>query len=352
MGKGKKTTPNTPASKTPAGPSCGTLDAFLLPPDPTDGDQACSKMAAAAVASSSPPVAPDEGTLQRLEALLHTLPTREDIHRLIATVQDTFKADLAEVRGEISDLETRLTVMEARTDTCTHVDNTEHSISTMRRRIDDLENRSRRHNIRVRGIRESVINVKARLVSIFNMLLGEEAVSTADIDRAHRALRAPQNPPAPPRDVICHLPNYQLKAAIMDKARTRRVWHFKDDELELYHDLSPYTLLARRSLRPVTALLREANMPYRWGHPFSLQVRIDNRLHSIFSPSDVPRFLEALRFPPTEVQNWEVDQPYMSPPLEGGRPQRPPRAARKSRDVLPDRCSSRTASAAGSDGAD
>uniref|UniRef100_A0A8C5MRW7 Uncharacterized protein n=1 Tax=Leptobrachium leishanense TaxID=445787 RepID=A0A8C5MRW7_9ANUR len=308
----------------------------------------------AGATAPDPPLLEDSegGTLRHLEAFMHTLPTREDLSRLIDSVQATFRTEIAEVRGEISGIESRLTVMETRAGACTHAERHESSFSTMRRRLDDLENRSRRQNIRIRGIRETVHNVKARLISFFNMLLGEDAITAADIDRAHRALRAPQHPPAPPRDIICHLPNYQLKAAIMDKARTRRSWRYKDDNIELYHDLSPYTLLARRSLRPVTNLLREANIPYRWGHPFSLQVRTDNRLHSILSPRDVPQFLEALGFPPTEVPNWEVNHPFMPPPLEHGRPQRPMRPARRPRDASMDRPPPGNGSTSGAEAAD
>lgn len=73
-------------------------------------------------------------------------------------------------------------------------------ITTTHSQIEDLNNRGRRHNIRIRGVLESVStdNIRPALSTIFNNLIDRPEQSPTDFDRAHRALRprAPDgNPP-------------------------------------------------------------------------------------------------------------------------------------------------------------
>lgn len=66
----------------------------------------------------------------------------------------------------------------------------------MNRQLEDLDNRGRRHNIRVRGIPESVEpgNIVSALQYVFNELLEHQTDTHIDFDRAHRALRATAPP--------------------------------------------------------------------------------------------------------------------------------------------------------------
>lgn len=74
----------------------------------------------------------------------------------------------------------------------------------MNRQIEDLDNRRRRHNIRVRGIPESITpeQIRPALSSIFNGLLDRPKASPIEYDRAHRALRPRVPDNNPPRDII------------------------------------------------------------------------------------------------------------------------------------------------------
>ncbi|CAH2223738.1 Hypothetical predicted protein [Pelobates cultripes] len=91
-------------------------------------------------------------------------------------------------------------------------------------------------------------------------------------------------------------------------------------QVSLFNDLSPYTLDARRALRPVTAALRDHNIVYKWGFPFALLARRQDTWIAARWPEEVPRFLEELNLPPIPVTNWVLSQPGPAP-----RPQRVPR---------------------------
>uniref|UniRef100_A0A8C5MG70 Transposase n=1 Tax=Leptobrachium leishanense TaxID=445787 RepID=A0A8C5MG70_9ANUR len=284
--------------------------------------------------------------LERLIADLPTraeLPTRTDFKDMLDQMQAAMGREIAEVRAELSAVDTRVARLEeaaASHASCTTTPDlpTNQRLSDMQRRLDDLENRSRRHNIRVRGVHEGVTEVKDFLLGAFTHILGCPNLPYSAIDRAHRALRPRAvTDSAPPRDIICHIPDFALKEAILLKARIRRKWRFANESFELFQDLSPHTLTARRELRPITQLLREADIPYRWGFPFSLQVRRNNKLIAIRTPLDVAPFLAELNLPPTEVPDWEHLSgmtPSAEKPAGPPRPRKSPRKGRRAEDQL------------------
>uniref|UniRef100_A0A8C5PN54 Uncharacterized protein n=1 Tax=Leptobrachium leishanense TaxID=445787 RepID=A0A8C5PN54_9ANUR len=308
MGRGKRPQLVESRPGTPRRSAAGRLDSYFGPQPPTtQGGDDSSDMASSA---SSPEYSlPDLGAAtQRIERLLADMPTRADIQSLVAEVREKLQQDIAEVRGEVSIMDTRLTRLE-------QVANTPHEAaitgslqhSEVWRRIDDLDNRSRRQNLRIRGVPEEVSDAHIYLPGLFNHLLGSERVTAADLPRAHRALRPPPTSSTmPPRDLICFFADFSLKEAIYLKARACRTWSYDGGTIEIFYDISPTTLQARRALRPVTQALSEAQIPYRWGYPFSLSARVDNVAHLLRTPSDVPRFTAALGLPDVRVPDWEM----------------------------------------------
>ncbi|CAH2301246.1 Hypothetical predicted protein [Pelobates cultripes] len=173
----------------------------------------------------------------------------------------------------------------------------------MRLHIDDLDNRSHRHNIRMRGRRETSDqeNLHAQLTRLFSMILGRPPDAQVTMDRAHRALRLRPPPSTPPRDIICKVQDFQLKMEIMMKAWTERSWRFEGQNLELYNDFSHLTLQTRRALRPVTMALQREQISYRWMFPFAQSASRGNMEATIRTHEDVPAFTESLGLPPIQV---------------------------------------------------
>ncbi|CAH2292685.1 Hypothetical predicted protein [Pelobates cultripes] len=192
-------------------------------------------------------------------------------------------------------------------------------LTDLRLHVEDLDNRSRRNNIRIRG-REPIgpENLKEILTPLFNLILHRPPEAPLYIDKVHRALRPKPPPSAPPRDVICYIQDTQLKEDIMKEARTERSWRYKGQTVELYNDLSHQTLQTRRALRPITTLLQEHQIRYRWHFPFALTARKDNIEATIRLPSDVPIFLDTLGLPATPVRDWTdcpLNERYMGRPV-------------------------------------
>ncbi|CAH2250756.1 Hypothetical predicted protein [Pelobates cultripes] len=240
-------------------------------------------------------------------ALRPTLLTKADLEALSDCLSQVIRSELSQVKADIANMDARLTVTEAdtralREDTdaaVSTITGCEASLTHITTRVDDLDNRSRRMNLRVRGVREMGPNenIPEILRTIFSLALGGQQPRIGLV-RAHRALRTPPAPGEQPRDIICCLDNSTLNARRMGRIR------LEDQEVTIFQDLSRYTLQARKNLRPVTAALQAAGIQYRWGYPFSLSARRGQELHTIKAPADVQGFQQALGLPPTRVQNW------------------------------------------------
>ncbi|CAH2320541.1 Hypothetical predicted protein [Pelobates cultripes] len=189
------------------------------------------------------------------------------------------REEITAVRNDLTALEQRVDDLEAE-----RLQDTQHQQATdlattrqgnilldLRHQIEDLDNRGRRNNIRIQGLPEAKGEVPQEILAgLFTELLGDAAPSDFGIERAHRALRAPRRDGLR-RDRICALVSFQLKESLMLATRTQQHITYMDAQVSLFQDLSTITLDARRALRPLTCLLQERSIPYKWGFPFSLQ---------------------------------------------------------------------------------
>uniref|UniRef100_A0A8C5PYF3 Uncharacterized protein n=1 Tax=Leptobrachium leishanense TaxID=445787 RepID=A0A8C5PYF3_9ANUR len=324
-GKGKNSTTTTPRSLTH--PRTARLETFFAPQAASPARSQSPKMASS---PSRPEFSlPDlRAASQRIERSLAEMPTRADIREMIAEVRDSLQQDISNLRTEVETLETRVAGLEHEATCAAEKEQQEPSIppqtlSGVWRKLDDLHIRSRRQNLRIRGVPETETATRRYLVGLFNFLLGAREVHPEDLARAHRALRpTPTSPDEPPRDIICCLSSFTLKERIYLSARAQRTWDFRGARISIFNDLSPTTFQARRFLRPVTQVLQREKIPYRWGYPLSLSVRHNNLTLSIRTPEDVSQFMRSLNLPELQVQAWETFdfRPQLGPeaPLQGG----------------------------------
>lgn len=101
--------------------------------------------------------------------------------------------------------------------------------------MEDMDNRGRRHNLRVCGLPESVETepLTATIIGLFNNLL-DRPVQTV-VERIHRALRPKGRETDPPRDVVCCLEDYKLKEEILRKARNRIRLSHRGSGIHIYN---------------------------------------------------------------------------------------------------------------------
>uniref|UniRef100_A0A8C5WIJ7 Uncharacterized protein n=1 Tax=Leptobrachium leishanense TaxID=445787 RepID=A0A8C5WIJ7_9ANUR len=177
----------------------------------------------------------------------------------------------------------------------------------LRRDLDDVDNRGRRNNLRIRGLPEPqgpLEDIPTLLSSLFNPLLQRPLDAPLLFDRAHRALRAKGALSSAPRDIICRLHYYVDKERILMASRKSNLQDRFGNPLQVFPDLSWSTLQARKALRPLTQILQDRQIRYRWGYPFSLTTVIDGESFFVSSPEDISPLTSALGVAPLTVPDW------------------------------------------------
>lgn len=243
--------------------------------------------------------------------------TYADMTEIAADIKNSFSTAITDLKADILMLTEQMSTNEragrrrdraiARIDTI--IDSHSLHLITMNRQLEDLDNRGRRNNIRVRGVPESITTEQIRpaLTSIFNNLTDRPAESPIEFDRAHRALKPKPPEEAPPRDIICHLPNFTLKEEILQRARQNDAIIFNDKEILLFQDLSPITLKNRRALKPLLEVLKEKNISYRWKFPFALQATFQGKHFFLRTPDDLTTFYENLHMEYIPLPDWYAE---------------------------------------------
>lgn len=258
------------------------------------------------------------------QSFLTHIPTKADFQALITEVRDACKSEICALRTDIQQMSQRMSDMDDERSVIkqnVHEVQTKYSVHAnvirdLQRQIEDLDNRGRRNNIRIKGLPkpDGVEDLDAIVTEIFNDLLDNPPSTKIDLDRAHRALRA-RGSSTSPRDVICRVHFYKVKESILQRARNRSeiLWH--DSPIQRFPDLSWHTLQQRKCLQPLLSLFRDNNIKYRWGYPFSLTARRDGISATLRFPEKLSNFSSTLRIACPKLPGWEsLPLPPPAPP--------------------------------------
>lgn len=159
----------------------------------------------------------------------------------------------------------------------------------------DLESRSRRNNIRIIGLPESIEG--PRPTSFFAELLAETfgdqtLQSPLELDRAHRALTAKPQPGSRPRPVILRLHRYQTKELIIREARKRRgKLQYRGSPIQIFEDYAPEVAEERAKYRTVMTVLYNLALRPALLFPARLQITLESGAKKRFSsPEEAASF--------------------------------------------------------------
>lgn len=218
----------------------------------------------------------------------------------VADIKNTFSSAITELKADLLALTEKMVIAErtghrkdraiSRLESMSEILTSQ--LIAVNRHLEDLDYRGRRHNLRVRGIPETVNTdqITSALTSIFNNLLERPVDTLIEFEHAHRALRPRPIEAAPPRDIICCLTIYKLKEEILAQAHQNEHISFNDHNITLFQDLSLITLGNRRALHPVLEILKEKSLSYRWKFPFALSVTHNGKQLYLKTPEDLTLF--------------------------------------------------------------
>lgn len=249
-----------------------------------------------------------------LKAILQALPTRADIEALVGKVEAAHKREMKEIKQDMQSLSSRLTTGEFSLVTLeqrvaslesTHKDQACSAVD-LQLRMEEMEDRSRRNNLRLRGLPEATgpSDLLATVTDIFRRVAGDHLPESVEIDRVHRALGPRPSDPTRPRDVICRLHHYIHKEAISSGAWEAGDIEFDGATVKILPDISRPTLHRRALLKPLLDLARRSNATYRWGFPLSVTFLKDQKSFLLRSPESLPALFTFLGTDPIDIPNW------------------------------------------------
>ena len=222
-----------------------------------------------------------EGRLDSIEACLSTLQKehREAEHRLDGMDEALSAAD------------SRITALEA---TCKDLSTAN---GLLKAKVNDLEGRSRRHNVRIVGIKEGEESGRpTEFVSrLIPELLGRDNFTKpVKIDRAHRSLRPKPLANERPRVIIARLHNYGDLVSILRLSRQQAPLQYQGERVSIFPDYTAEVSSMRQAFSTVRKKLMDAGAKCSLRFPAKLQVIHNNSVKTFDSPADAERFANTL----------------------------------------------------------
>lgn len=239
-----------------------------------------------------------------LTAKIDAIAARLD--RKITAIEERADAIQATVNSHeqrLSDVEAGLTslqVLEAQVDSLTRED------AALKAKVADLEGRSRRNNIRVVGIPESIEGTRptAFFSNLLFEVLGEDVLPTPpELERAHRTLRQKPAKKDPPRAVVMCFSRFQVKEAVIRAARERRGKLTYDGKpIHIYEDFPPAVLAQRAKYKDVMQRLYNLQLKPTLRYPARLFIKVgDGERQHLESVAEAEGFLATYEEPRSDA---------------------------------------------------
>uniref|UniRef100_A0A3Q0T2G0 L1 transposable element RRM domain-containing protein n=1 Tax=Amphilophus citrinellus TaxID=61819 RepID=A0A3Q0T2G0_AMPCI len=224
-----------------------------------------------------------------LEAIHEVITSNQEINDTIGV----FLERLSSAETHIGNVEDKVTSLKSKETSLRK------KVEEIALKVDDLENRSRRSNVRIIGLPEKTEHgeITAFLQTWLWEVLGRDAFpSPPIIERAHR-LQGQSAPGNSPRVIIVKFLNYQDKVRVMTAARLKGKVMYNGSHVMFFPDLSTEVLKRRKQYNQVKQQLRDLNINF--GLIFPAKMRIFHRGNRFLfhTPSEVEEFIRKTRQP-------------------------------------------------------
>ena len=219
------------------------------------------------------------------KATISTLETKLDC---IQTTVSDHTQSIASLESNANEQDGRIQSLES---TCAKL---AESNTKLQAKLTDLESRSRRNNIRIIGLPESIEG--PRPSTFFSELLaevfGKDVLESApECDRAHRTLSSRPGPGQRPRPVLVRLHRFQQKERIIREARAKRgKLRYRGTPIAIYEDYPSEILEQRKEYQEVMSELYQLGFKPALLFPARLSITLNEgarkRLSSVSEAKD------------------------------------------------------------------
>lgn len=253
--------------------------------------------------ASDPWSAPSSPSDCPMDVNLQATTVAQEVSRLLMPMLDKrldlLHTSINSALSQVTSLTERLGELESRTVHCeTELSTTSQEVSQhdeiikqLQEKIDDLENRSRRSNLRFIGIPESVKGddlIKFLAMDLPSALDLSFPNTLPLIERAHRLGGPPPPEAARPRPAIAKFLHYTVKEKILQAYRQRRTIIVRDHRILIFQDFSPAVTARRKLFSPICKDLIDKGIRFQLLYPAKLKV-VQNGQTSIFTDPSVAR---------------------------------------------------------------
>uniref|UniRef100_H3A7L0 L1 transposable element RRM domain-containing protein n=1 Tax=Latimeria chalumnae TaxID=7897 RepID=H3A7L0_LATCH len=162
-------------------------------------------------------------------------------------------------------------------------------------RVQDLENRSRRNNIRVIGIPEGVegsgLSGPTLLLTVLRECLSLGETESIEVERAHHTLGPRPSLEQRPRPIIARLLRFQDRERIL---RLAGELHWRGGKIMIFPDMSRELAAQRKLFTPARRRCKELGIRYALQYPAVLRVTVNGRQLKFEDPEEAVRELNRI----------------------------------------------------------
>ena len=228
-----------------------------------------------------------------IQSIKSTLETKMDA---MAIDLNLLRTDLGKTRDKANEVEKQVQeVTKEAVSSKQRIARLEQVTFTMAKKLEDLEGRSRRSNIRITGVpeKEEGRDVEEFVESLIKQGLQPRNLSEFfTIERAHRIPGRPPQPGGPPRTIIAKLLHYRDRDTILQAARVAPAVKLNNATIRFFPDFTLQVQQARRGFLEVKAALRKEGLKYAMLFPAKLRVEAHGKTQFFYKPTEVWDWLE------------------------------------------------------------
>lgn len=226
---------------------------------------------------------------------------KEDISSLIQESIGPLQASVDALRETVNGFQTRLTDVETLAgDNFEKVTAAELAIDSLQKqnaalldRIEGLENRSRRHNLRIVNVLEGSEGNQDTVAFMSKMLMeltGENLFDSAPVlERAHRVGNAPATAAQNPRTFLVCFNRFQDKERLLNFARQNTL-QYKNVTVRIYPDFSTSVSKKRKGFNDIKHALYSKGIKFRLRFPATLRVFFEGDTLDFDTPEEAQTF--------------------------------------------------------------
>ncbi|KAK7907079.1 hypothetical protein WMY93_015691 [Mugilogobius chulae] len=187
----------------------------------------------------------------------------------VATIKEItkeLKDSLETVQTRVGEAERRISDLEDDNELAkTKMDTVEKKVEHLWSRVEDLENRSRRNNVRIVGLKEGLEEPGKMSQYVEKILTGALGLTGGEfeIERAHRAPVPIPDPTKQPRAVLVRFLRSSAREHVLRIARVKRGFDWEGRRISIFEDVTKELAEKRKAFGPVKKRLRELQVNKR-----------------------------------------------------------------------------------------